>query len=71
MEEPAEEGCIVKGRDDIKVVEEKESAKLPVDDTAATTPSAVHQTLTSSTEAAELAEFERLEREVLAEVGAG
>ena len=71
VEEPAEEGCIVKGRDDIKVVEEKESAKLPVDDTAATTPSAVHQTLTSSTEAAELAEFERLEREVLAEVGAG
>lgn len=70
-EEPAEEGCIVKGRDDIKVVEEKEeSAKLPVDDTAET-PSAVHETLTSSTEDAELAEFKRLEREVLAEVGAG
>ena len=32
---------------------------------------AVHETLTSSTEDAELAEFERLEREVLAEVGAG
>jgi hypothetical protein len=31
----------------------------------------VHETLTSSTEDAELAEFERLEREVLAEVGAG
>jgi hypothetical protein len=63
-EEPAEEGCIVKGRDG--VVEEKADS---VDAKGADT--AVHETLTASTEDAELAEFERLEREVLAEVGAG
>ena len=72
VEEPAtEEGCIVKGQDDVKVVEKEESADTSVDDTTEA-PSAVHETLTPpSTEDAELAEFERLEREVLAEVGAG
>ena len=72
VEEPAtEEGCVVKGQDDVKVVEKEESADTSVDDTTEA-PSAVHETLTPpSTEDAELAEFERLEREVLAEVGAG
>ena len=67
VEEPAEEGFIVKGRDD--TVEEKaDSVDAKGAEGADTT---VHETLTPSTEDAELAEFERLEREVLAEVGAG
>ena len=70
VEEPAtEEGCIVKGRDDVKVVEEKADSVDAKGAEGADT--AVHETLTSSTEDAGLAEFERLEREVLAEVGAG
>ena len=68
VEEPAEEeGFIVKGRDD--TVEEKADSVDAKGAEGADT--AVHETLTSSTEDAELAEFERLEREVLAEVGAG
>jgi len=67
VEEEAKEGCIVEGRDD--VVEEKADSVDAKGAEGADT--AVHETLTSSTEDAELAEFERLEREVLAEVGAG